>query len=55
MTDFTHEWEPNFSLDRQLAEARQEYDAKHGEGAWKRRVDAEWAEAERIENERKRG
>ena len=47
----TFEWEPTFTLDKQVSEARVSYDAVHGKGAFARRVDNEWAEAERIEAE----
>ena len=48
----TFEWEPTYTLDKQVSEASANYDAVHGKGAFARRVDNEWAEAERIEAER---
>ena len=48
----TFEWEPTFTLDKQVSEASASYDAVHGKGAFARRVAGEWAEAERIEAER---
>ena len=48
----TFEWEPTFTLDKQVSEVRANYDAVHGKGAFARRADSEWAEAERIEAER---
>ena len=47
----TFEWEPTFTLDCYLSEASASYDAVHGKGAFARRADSEWAEAERIEAE----
>lgn len=40
------EHEPTYRLDERLAEIRAEYDAQHGEGAWQRRVNAEWDASE---------
>ena len=51
MSADTFEWEPTFTLDNYLSEARASYDAVHGKGAFARRADSEWAEAERIEAE----
>ena len=40
--DGLSEHSPTCTLDRTLAEFEREYDARHGKGAWQRKVNEDW-------------